>query len=180
MSNFGLVQLAPSYKATYMLTTGKFTAAASATDVFEIKGSSTKTIKILRVLVLTSKSPSGANVTLSLVKRSTANTGGTSTAVTVVPCDSNNAAATCSAKYYTANPTLGTLVGALHYFGLSNDYDASSQGLGSIYGTSGEVLSAEKFGQAVTLRGTGESLCINANGVSQPDKISISAIVTEE
>ena len=177
----GQVTLAPSYKQTYMLTTGKFTAAASATDIFEIKGSATKTVKILRVFVLASRSAAGGNIALSLMKRSTANTGGTSTAVTVVPFDSNNAAATCSAKYYTANPTTGTLVGALHYFGLGTEYDASGVGFtGSLYGVSGEVLCPVDFGQAVTLRGTGESLCINANGVSLPNQASITAIVTEE
>src|SRR5947209_15765629 len=79
-------------KATYAASVQGLAVAASATDVFEIKGSGTKTIRVNRVRVSGIKTTAGADVDIVTLIRSTANTAGTSTAPTAVPYDSTSAA----------------------------------------------------------------------------------------
>lgn len=101
-------------KATYSASVVGLASAASATDIFTITGSNTKTIRITYLSVSGSTtSGSGLLDNVVLIKRSTANSGGTSAASTAVAHDSNNAAASATVLGYTANPTLGTAVGTV-------------------------------------------------------------------
>jgi hypothetical protein len=84
--------------------------AAAATDVFGVCGSATKTVIITR-LQATGVATAATAADAIVVKRSTADTAGTSTAPALVPLDSSSVAATATALGYTANPTTGTLVG---------------------------------------------------------------------
>ncbi len=85
--------------------------ASGATDFLTIVGSSTKKIEVLKI-TLGGLATALTVADIVLLKRSTANSGGTSTAPTAVPLDSNDIAASAAVKAYTANPaTLGTLVG---------------------------------------------------------------------
>lgn len=89
--------------------------AAAATDIFTIAGSPIpgRKVKVLRIEVSGIATASQA-IAFNVVKRSTANTGGTSTnpaAVAHEAISGLNATATVTA--YTANPTLGTAVGVL-------------------------------------------------------------------
>lgn len=96
-------------RATYSAS-AQLAPAATATDVFTITGSATKTVRILRVQ-LTGQATAAANVVIALAKRSAANTGGTSAAITAVPHDSTDAAATATVLNYSVNPAgLGALV----------------------------------------------------------------------
>jgi hypothetical protein len=63
------------------------TGYASPTDFFSVAGSSTKTIKIINIR-LSGYATGNNNVPVALVKRSTANTGGTPTSITKTPWDS--------------------------------------------------------------------------------------------
>lgn len=94
-------------------TTAAVTPAATPTDVFTITGAANKKIKIKHISIDGNQTTAGT-INIRLVKRSTANTAGTSTTLTAVPFDSNNAAAAATVRAYTANPTTGTLVGAIH------------------------------------------------------------------
>lgn len=88
--------------------------ASSATDIFTITGSASATIRVTRIeIVGTTTSATPAALDVLLLKRSTANSGGTSTgSPTPVPHDSQNAAVAAAVAAYTANPaSLGTLVG---------------------------------------------------------------------
>jgi hypothetical protein len=162
--------------ASYSATSLDLALAASATDVWCIKGSDTKTIKIqgIRISGLASNNTAVSAVVL---KRSTENSGGTSTAVTVVPHDTNDAASAATVLAYTANPTLGTLVGRLRaeqiiFAGNSAPNIASSPVVYqfSVYD-----------GKVPTLRGASESLCVNLNGQTvSGGLISIDAQWTEE
>lgn len=81
-------------------------------DLIVIRGSATKTIRISRVVVGGNGSTAKQG-TINLVKRSADDTGGTSTALTIVLLDTNNNPSTAAARYYTAAPTQGAIIGAI-------------------------------------------------------------------
>lgn len=152
---------AQSYSASFQ---GAVTAVA-ATDIFNIGGSATKTIYITKIGLYATATAS-AIASTSLIKRSTANTAGTSTTLTNVPHDSNNAAATASVRAYTANPTLGTTVGQI----LNQKLEvvvATGAGTSLTPNSTNEyTFSNSQNQQPIVLRGTAEQLSINLNAAS--------------
>lgn len=91
----------------------KFTPAVTVSkDFWNIYGSATKTITVLRIRI-SGVSTAASNADLILLRRSTAATGGTSTAPTIVLMDTTNNAATAVVRAYTAVGTEGTLVGQI-------------------------------------------------------------------
>jgi hypothetical protein len=113
-----------------------------------------------------------------MVRRSTANTGGTSATITAGSQDTTNAAATAVVRSYTANPSaLGTVNGVLrsHRFSIS-----TAGGAGNI-GPLNEWDFGARPAQAIVLRGTSDMLAINLGGVTITSPI-LSATVewTEE
>ena len=171
-SYFPSTQITDNKETAYRASTPVFTTAASATDIFNFKGSGTKTIYI-RKIVWKQANLTGGSTTHSvyLLKRSTANSGGTSSAITAVPLDSSFPSATASGVYYTANPTVGTSLGALahanRYYGSYPDIEIEAV-----------LTDATKGGSPIVLRGTGESISVNYNGVT--DAIGTSAVVDIE
>ena len=146
--------------ATYSASIVGLATAATATDIFTITGSATKTVRVARIMVNGVQTTS-AQVNVLIVKRSTANTAGTSTAPTRVPYDSASAAATATVLAYTANPTLGTAVGtasASRAFIPGAATASDAQGLEIVSGGAGQ--------QIMTLRGIAEVLAVNLNGVT--------------
>lgn len=151
-------------QSTYSASATNFVTAVSATDIFTITGSATKIIKITAITATgTTTAGGGILLGLSLVKRSTNNTGGTSVIATNVAHDSTQAAATVTVRHYTANPTLGTTVGNLRSIRMVVPA-ASAQGNGS------GGFAVWDFGirpaKPIYLRGTAEQLCISMNGTS--------------
>ena len=145
--------------ATYSAAVTALTVAATATDIFTITGSATKTIKIKHLSMNGTQTTAG-NVDLLLLRRSTANTAGASTTLTNVPFDSLNPAGTATVRAYTVNPTRGTLVGTLHNKKL---FVPTATGLGDEW-----IFqpTPDSNAQEITLRGVNEVLAINLNGVS--------------
>lgn len=87
--------------------------AAAATDVFTISGNSKVTTAVTRIWI-SGSATAAAPMKISLIKRSAANTGGTSTAPSLISADSNDGAAQSALAAYTVNPAgLGTAVGTL-------------------------------------------------------------------
>lgn len=97
-------------KATYRAA-GTFVAAASTAPFLEINGAAGKVIRIKKIIISGLTLTAVAYLRLQVLKNSSANTGGTSTAPTAVPVDSNSPAASATLKNYTAAPTPGTPVG---------------------------------------------------------------------
>lgn len=154
------VNITTTTKQTYSAAINGLVTAALATDVFEIKGSASKTIKITKLEISgTTTAGSGITIPGTIIKRSTANTGGTSTALTAVPHDSLNAAATATLKAYTANPTLGTLVGGLIAKRITFT-QSGAQRPDNIFEFTTRIA------QPVVLRGTSESVCVNFGGTT--------------
>jgi hypothetical protein len=101
-----------THRVTYRATSGSFTPAASATDIFTITGVASKTIMITKI-IFSATQTTGGTFNVSLIKRSTANTSGTAQDMTAVPLDASDAAAGSTVRYYTANPTLGTTIASI-------------------------------------------------------------------
>lgn len=161
-------------RTTYSASFNGLVAASSPTDIWTISGSSSRTIRIARITVTATQSTSAQRDVL-LIKRSSANTGGTSTTATIASHDSNNIAPTAVVRGYTANPSgLGTSAGVLR---------TRKVFIGAGTSNSDEFLI--EFGtrndQALVLRGTTEFACINLNGVtSASNSFNISVTWTEE
>lgn len=169
-SNFGDVTLKPSTMRTYSVTTSFFTTAASATDIATLSGNASNTAVLLGCYVTIQPTVAG-QCNYFLTKRSTANTGGTSTTDTGIPQDSADSACVSVARKYTANPTTGTAVGNVYGTGWYN----------STAGSTGQPVTiplyeAKPMGKAITLRGTAESVAVNQNGVT--NGVSSTASIT--
>lgn len=161
--------------ATYAANAVGIAAAATATDIFTLTGSATRTVKVRKIIATGIQTTAGQVLVIAL-KRSTANAGAT-TAQTAVPLDSNDdAAASATARTYTANPTTGTLVGRV----------MAIRGLVPAAATAADqerfVFDFEgKIGKPLTLRGIAEVLAINLNGVTVTGgTFDFSVIWTEE
>lgn len=93
-------------------------AGSSTTDNAVIPGNGTNIVLVTGIYVSCTQTSSGI-ITLSIVKRSTADSGGTSSSMTTVPDDSAYAAASTTPKTYTGTgPTVGTPVGTLDSYQL--------------------------------------------------------------
>ena len=150
-----VVRPLPYEPQTYSASGAGFIPAATPTDVYLISGSATKVVRIHTISVSgTTTSGSPIKCTINLIKRSTANTGGTSVVSTNVSHDTNNAAATVVARHYTANPTLGATVGVVR--SVTNSFQAAGLTVGSI-----DFNFEDDGGQPFILRGVAESLAVN-------------------
>ena len=160
-SSIGTVVVAATTPpATYSATVNGLALAATATDIFTLTGSATKTIRITKVS-FNALQTTAAQVAVVLLRRSTANTVGTSTAPTATAYDSTNVAATATALAYTANPTTGTLAGNLftqRVFVPGAATASDAQGLMLSYGDFGQ--------QGLVLRGIAQVFAVNLAGVS--------------
>lgn len=146
------------FKATYSAAVVGLVPGATPQDIFTLTGSATRTIRINRVTV-TATQTTASQVNVLLLRRSTANTAGTSTALTSVSHDSTNTAATATGLAYTVNPTAGTLVGNIR---------ARKVFVGTTTGNSDEMSSdfGTRNDQAIVLRGTSQVFAVNLNGIA--------------
>ena len=162
---------APLTGATYSAGAASYTGYANPTDFFSIAGSAGKTISIINIR-LSGYATANNNIPVALVKRSTANTGGTPTTLTRVPLDSIFRPATATLVTYAAAPTLGTLVGALC---------ACQVELPATSGVGGTIMEWQfnRLGSSpLVLRGAGEMVSLNAYGVSFPAGTNLNITVT--
>jgi hypothetical protein len=161
-NTIGTVNVASSaIPSTYSAAVNGLALAATATDIFAITGSATKTIRIIK-LAITGIQTTAGQVAVLLLKRSTANSGGTFTAPTMVSYDTLNATATAGVSAYTANPTtVGTLVGAVYAARLFIPGAATASDAQGISLAFGDVAE-----QNMTLRGAAQSLALSLNGVT--------------
>ena len=148
-----------------------FTPGATPQDVFTITGSATRRVTVTKMSITTVQTSAGMNA-WSLVKRSTANTGGTSAAVTRVPFDDAYPAATATVLQYTANPTAGTLIGNVWSGRVASPVPASAP-----TGDFEKTVLNGGLGQPVILTGTTDVLAWNFGGAALPSGLSVQACV---
>jgi hypothetical protein len=162
------------WKATYVAS-GTVVPVTGCTDLVTIIGSATRTVKLIRVLFSGTILTTAINGSVSLVKRSTADTAGTSTAPAIIPLDSLNAAATAVLAAYTANPTLGTTVGTI--WQAKYLYQPAATGNPTVL-----TIDFNQLGQAGTLRGVVQQIALNLNAVAfaSAGSVDYSFVFTEE
>lgn len=143
----------PAYSSSFTVV-----AAATATDIARLSGSATARIEVTKVIIGGVQTTAGL-VKVDLVKRSTANTGGTATTPAAVPHDSADAAASAVVSVYTANPSaLGTAVGTVR----SHRVPVGA----STGATSPVVFDFGKDGKPIVLTGVAEGLSVNLAGAT--------------
>lgn len=156
---------------SYMAASLPFTPGTVLQDVFTITGSATKTITIIRAGLSTLQTTGGIN-TWYLLRRSTANSAGTSVAVAAIPTTDTFAAASATVLQYTVNPTAGTLLGRL-WTGRVGSPAPGTVGIGD---SEKILLLSDRTGlQPVTLTGVNDVLAWNFNGATLPAGLSVTA-----
>ncbi len=157
-------------KQTYSASFPAFTPPATPTTLFSITGSGTKTIRVISMNIGTVQTTAGVN-RIYMMKRSTANTGGSSAAPTIVPHDSNNGNATATVLSYTGNPSTGALVGNVAILNVYSPILATgTSAIMQDHPINGHDWLLE---QPITLRGTGQVLEYNFNGAALPTGLSV-------
>lgn len=152
------------FKASYSASITNLVLATTPTDIFTITGSATKTIRVTRIY-LTGTQTTGNTSDILVIRRSTANTGGTSTTQTAVQHDTNDAASTATVRAYTANPTaLGTTVGTLASYSMF--IPAPQPANGNSPFITPDLFVANRPAEAIVLRGTTQVMAINFNSVT--------------
>ena len=148
----------PTYSCAILDTT----AAASATDIFTIRGSASKTIRVTRI-ALSGIATANTTATVQLIKYSVAFSGGTPVAGVAVPHDSKDVAATAAIATYTANPTVGTtVVGKLRARSKTFTTAATS----TVTEDAWEMDFTERNEKGIVLRGLNEYIALNLVGVT--------------
>jgi len=159
-------------KPTYSATVAGVTAVSSQTDMCTLGGSASKTIKVRRIFF--SNNPTAAySEPVSIVKRSTANTGA-GTAIPTTTYDSINAATTAAiAEVWTAAPTVGTLAGLISdlVFNFPTGATGPSSPALMVYG---------QLGQPIVLRGIAQQVAVNLSGITFTGTIGCTFEWTEE
>jgi hypothetical protein len=156
-------------------TVPTFTAAAG--DIALIPGAAGKLVTVTRVEVTLSTSGTAAIETVSLISRSSADSGGTSATMLTVPHDSFYAPAQSVPLLYTVAPTTsGTAVGFIRATQF-NDQSASLPGAATWIWTFGDGRGGAS---GFRLRGTAQQLCVNLAGVVATQTAAVSFEWTEE
>lgn len=149
-------------KTTYDASTSAAFAGATINDVCALPGSASKTIRALRVeFYMFATAASVATINIS--KRSAVNTGTAGTAVTAVPSDSANVAASAAPLRWTDSSAEvpGAAVGNV----LSTAFLIGSA---SLVAQPVVVEFTKSNDQALVLRGVAQQVAVNLAGLATP------------
>jgi hypothetical protein len=138
--------------------TASITAAASATDIAAIFGNATTTVNVTKIRISGIQTTTGT-VEVLAIRRSTANSGGTSSNFSVAQHDASDPANSSTPIAYTANPTPGTAAGTLRRQYLP--VGSAASGLSGDY-----IFEFGENGKPIVLSGTAQGMAINLNGVT--------------
>jgi hypothetical protein len=152
-----ILKVYPDTTTASYYASGNVSSAASATDIAVIAGNATNTVLLTRVQVTCTQTTAGI-VTLKLIRRSTADSAGTSSAMTIGKDDTNfSAASTAGPLLYTANPTTGTT---------DSTVDTVAIGcMASGTATPNDIYIFRPM-KPIVLRGTSQQLAVNLNGAT--------------
>lgn len=150
--NFDQEKNLPTYRAS-----ANAAPAAACTDLAILPGNATNTVYVTKVTISGIQTTSG-QVFIILQKRSTANTVGTSSAMTAVPLDSTDAAASSAPLIYTANPTTGSVLG-----NVDSGYVSVPAQI-SLSGVTPYTFNFGERGKGIKLSGTAQNLAVNLSG----------------
>jgi hypothetical protein len=152
-----ILKIYPDTTTASYYASGNVSSAASATDIAVLAGNATNTVLVNRVQVTCTQTTAGI-VTLKLIRRSTADSSGTSSSMTIGKDDTNfSAAGTAAPLVYTANPTTGTT---------DSTIDTVSFGcMASGSATPNDIYIYRPL-KPLVLRGTSQQLAVNLNGAT--------------
>lgn len=146
-----------TYRWTYSAAIKAFSPGLAATDIFTISGTAGKRVCVTLIEITGTQTLTGT-IDVVILKRSTANTGGTSTTLTNVPHSSSIPSAGATVKAYTANPTVGTLVGNVRTGKLL------LPAVGVLTSPLVFSLGVPPSAELLCVDGASESICINFSG----------------
>lgn len=147
-------------RATYAAFIPSFAPAATPTDIMQLTGSASKTIR-LRLITVTGTATAASNIILNLVRRSTLSTGAGSTP-TVVTRDSADDAPSATLQTFSANPTLGTSAGIFDG-GRLNIAPAANGSIDRL------IFQYSWYNdKAPVLRTANDAICLNLGGAAWP------------
>lgn len=148
----------PTNVTSYKANKVGLASAATATDIAVLPGNATNTVIVTGVKVSCTQTTAGI-VDLLLIQRTTADTGGTSGAMTAVKNDTGNGAAVSAPLTYTANPTVNSTVG---------NYDSAKIAClaPATAGAADMYIWRPGMGQSIVLRGTAQQLAVNLNSTT--------------
>ena len=174
-----------SIKRTYAVGIDGFVVASSPTTYWQLCGSATSTVRVTQVTIA-GRQTTAAHADFQILKTSTAATGGTitalapfsSAAIVGIPYDTGFAAGTAKVTAWSANPTIGTSLGAVW---------SGQLFLGNLTTTqsnSGAVVTfGNRPGSALVLRGTAQCMAIDSTatntGTVGPGSGNLMDITTE-
>lgn len=139
---------------------------ATPTDWVVIRGSATKTIKIVHVEISGAATAASAGKTFYLKKHTVANTSGTSTNPTPIKHDSNDASASATVLLYTVAPTIDATAATLKTVRLSLPIVAQATNAG-VSPSDRYVwdIASEPYAPIV-LRGVAQEFAVNLNSAA--------------
>lgn len=145
----------PAIRPASYTASSKF-AASSTTDNACLPGNASNTVLLTELRVSGVQTTAGI-LNAEIIKRSTADTAGTSASMTVVPDDSNYAAGSSAPLSYTGTgPTVGTAVG---------DIDNAEIGFMAAGTAAPNDIYVGNFRmKPIVLRGTAQEACVNLGG----------------
>lgn len=144
-------------RPTYGATTVGLVPASGASDIATICGSATRLVRVTQI-TFSGRATTAVQGPIVLVRRSAANTGGTSQSLTRVVYDTGNPSVTVQPLSYTANATLGTALGSIssrQYFFANLTTTAGNQPIIWRFG--------DRPASAIVLRGTAQCLSVSLN-----------------
>jgi hypothetical protein len=156
-----------SFTSTYKYSSLGNTPAAAPTDIFTITGSATKVVRVTKIVISGAATTAG-DLNPLIIRRSAADTGGTSTAPALLARDTLNTAATAVLALYTVSPTgLGTVVGTVDSCRLFLQVVTAGPPdvCGFTYGINDDQL--------MTLRGPTDILAVNFAGATLPSGATV-------
>ena len=165
----GLITGFQNYTQTYTAGYIGLASAASATDVVCLAGSAAKTVAVTRIQ-LTGTAATLVTLPITLVRRTSVDTGGTAASTTANPAnniakhDTNNATAAAVPISYTANPTIvDSSPTYLQTANITIPVTTAGTSINPLSWTYGNIATGE---QPIILRGAAAQICLNFNAVT--------------
>jgi hypothetical protein len=146
------VAVQPSLRPASYVASKSF-AGSSTTDNAVLPGNATNTVLVTRIIVSCVQT-TAVNLTVNIIKRSAADSGGTSTAMTVVPDDSTFTGGSSAPLSYTGTgPSVGAAVGNVDTYQLGCLAPATA--------SPNDIYILDRRLKPIVLRGTAQQLAVN-------------------
>ena len=147
----------PAMRPASFVASATVASAASATDIAVMPGNASNTVLLTKIRVSCTQTTAGI-ITLNIIKRTTADTAGTSSGMTAVADDSNTSAAVSALLTYTANPTINNTTGNVDTVKLG----CMATGTAS----PNDIYILARQQKPLVLRGTAQQIAVNLGGTT--------------